>query len=64
MMITTTTTVTFKMPEEHKQEQKFRLHHNMDEWTEVNDSGYVSYKKAESFIWRFDGERERSDGNS
>lgn len=57
MMITTTTTVTFKMPEERKQERLFRLHHNMDEWTEVNDSGYVSYKKAESLVWRFDGER-------
>lgn len=64
MMITTTTTVTFKMPEEYEQEQRSCLHHNMDEWTEVNDSGYVSYKKAESFIWRFDGEKEGSDGNS
>ena len=45
MMVTVTTTVTFELPKEADDAVQFVREHDMTEWREIADSGYVSYTK-------------------
>lgn len=61
MMVTVITTVTFeipKVPKEADDAVQFVREHDMTEWREIADSGYVSYAK------RMTVARGESDGNS
>ena len=50
MTITTRTTITFYIPEEHEALASFQNHNDMAEWKEITDSKYASYSKTET-IW-------------
>lgn len=45
MIVTITTTVTFAIPKEVDDAVQFAKDHDMTEWREIADSGYVSYSK-------------------
>ena len=45
MIVTVTTTVTFDLPKEVDDAVQFAKEHDMTEWREITDSGYVSYSK-------------------
>ena len=50
MIETITTTITFKMPEEHEEHRRF-CESMTDEWRRIDDGAYVSYSKKESVMW-------------
>jgi hypothetical protein len=50
MIKTITTTITFKMPEEHEEHRRF-CESMTDEWRRIDDGAYVSYSKKESVMW-------------
>lgn len=52
MIITTRTTITFGIPEEHDALVSFQSHNDLTEWKEITDSKYASYSKTETIYWR------------
>lgn len=46
MLITTITTIGFKLPEEYEQMQNFILNNDMNEWHKDEDTNYTCYTKA------------------
>lgn len=52
MTITTRTTITFRIPEEHEALASFQSRNDLAEWKEITDSKYASYSKTETIYWR------------
>lgn len=50
MIVTVTTTVTFSIPTETDDAVQFVKEHDMTEWREITDSGYVSYSKKMAVV--------------
>ena len=50
MIVTVTTTVTFSIPTETDDAVQFIQEHDMTEWREITDSGYVSYSKKMTVV--------------
>ena len=50
MIVTVTTTVTFELPKEVDDAVQFVREHDMTEWREIADSGYVSYSKKMTVV--------------
>ena len=46
MLITTITTIGFKLPEEYEQMQNFILNNDMREWRKDEDTNYVCFTKT------------------
>ena len=56
MMTTTTVAVSFKLPEEHKVEQSFRMNHDMGDWICTEQTGMRTYTKIERLLIETTGE--------
>lgn len=56
MTITTRTTITFRIPEEHEALASFQSRNDLTEWKEITDSKYASYSKTETIYWRVSNE--------
>jgi hypothetical protein len=56
MIKTITTTITFKMPEEHEALASFQSRNDMTEWKEITDSKYASYSMTKTIYWRANDE--------
>ena len=50
MIVSVTTTVTFSIPTETDDAVQFAKEHDMAEWREIADSGYVSYSKKMTVV--------------
>ena len=58
MTVTTKTTVTFQIPEEHELARRFVAAHDMSEWRESVSSNFIGYTQQRTFAVDMRGEQE------